>query len=97
MRSPETVGGVRVLGKPIAVVRKRAASNTSWGEWEDKKRRITVYYNGVWEDFYETLQHEIIHAISDELVLDLKEEQVRRLSAVLFAVYMENGWFVKEG
>ena len=91
--------------KSIKILASRWA--VKWGEdWNkpEKERGLTefeektIYINTKYPawDQYSSLLHEVIHAIEDELDIDLKEKQVRALEIGLIQVLRENPRFVKE-
>ncbi len=98
---------VNVLGKQYSItyvdnpaevdLHKR---KSLWGQVDYWTRTIRVYDNGrTIEDLWETILHEIVHIVGDELHLngiggesDQVEETVDLLGLALTDVLFRNGW-----
>lgn len=82
---------ITILGKPYDYKRVDCYDDEEQvGEYDPTICLITTL-KSLTKDFErEKILHEIIHAIDDEMDLDLSDTQVKRLSIGLYAVYKEN-------
>ena len=72
-----------------------------WGQIDFWTRSIRIYDNGrPTEDVFETVLHEVIHGISEELKLNSLQndghDNLSLLSLALSDVLFRNGWIEKE-
>jgi hypothetical protein len=83
---------VRILGKTWHIKRLADApmQQERAGEIDYKACTIHVKEGQAPDQEADTLLHEIIHALSYTVSLDLEEAQVHSLSAVLLAVFRDN-------
>lgn len=80
---PETV---RILDKTWQVSLEDLSATDSFGLSHRNRLKFILDPESPVDLIRETLLHEIMHGISDELDLGLEEKQISRLSAVLFHV-----------
>lgn len=64
------------------------------GECRSDRLELVVSLSLVPDQQRDTLLHEVIHAISETVKLNLTEEQVHALGGLLFAVFRDNPEFV---
>lgn len=77
---------VTILGKPYEVrIQKEADGNGTMGSATRTKQIINIVQGFGKEQREETLLHEIIHVVSEELVMGLEEEDVARLAVGLYS------------
>ena len=87
---------VRVIGKTFAIEYVEAVDDEgNSGEHRRDDQLIKIKLKQHPETLRETLLHEVIHAIDEQLDLGMKEQQVHRLAIGLFQVLRENGDFVR--
>lgn len=103
MKKPETVNilgvkySIEYVDNPADVDRNKRES--LWGQIDYWERRIRVYDNDrPDEDLFQTLMHEIIHAIDDSLYLGINKElkdghdKLDMLALALTDVMFRNDW-----
>lgn len=91
--NPKTV---RVVGKTYTVnFVEKIDEKDSCGEQERDAQQIKIKINQHHESARETLLHEVIHAVEEQLSLGLKEKQVHCLAIGMFQVLNENPDLVK--
>ena len=80
---------LRILGLQVKL-EVLDSTTDDFGQWDWGKCTLSLAegLESSWKA--ETLWHEILHAISDRLALDLSEKQVQRIAAAQFAVLKEN-------
>lgn len=84
------------VDNPAEVDRNKRES--LWGQVDYWERKIRVYDNGrPKEDVFQTVLHEIIHAIDEALHLDIAESEdghnnIDLLALALTDVMFRNGW-----
>lgn len=86
---------VRVMGKTYSIQYvEKVDEKDSLGEHELHVQVIKIRENQHAESKRETLLHELVHAIDEQLDLGMKEHQVHRLAIGLFQVLRENDHLV---
>lgn len=86
---------IQVLGKTYAVeFVDKVDDKDSMGEHELSTQKIKIKNDQHAESAKETLLHEAIHAIDEQLDLGIREQQVHRLAVGLFQVLRENPAFL---
>lgn len=95
MRIPKTI---RVVGKTYTVHLGRKdfalSQEGKWGEVDPTKQEIDLRGDLVHEQREEALLHEVLHAIDNGLIsTKVSEEIVYAMSAGLYAVFKDNGWW----
>ena len=87
---------VRVIGKTFAIEYVEAVDDEgNSGEHRRDDQLIKIKLKQHPETLRETLLHEVIHAIDEQLDLGMKEKQVHRIAIGLFQVLRENPAFVE--
>ena len=87
---------ILVIGKTFAVEDvDKVDDEDSSGEQRRDQQLIKVKAGQHPETLRETLLHELIHAIEEQLGLDMKERQVHSLAIGLFQVLRENPALVR--
>lgn len=82
---------IQVLGKTYAVeFVDKVDDKDSFGEHEMSTQKIKIKNEQHHESSRETLLHEVIHAVEEQLDLGMKEKQVHGLAVGLFQVLREN-------
>lgn len=82
---------VRVIGKTFAIEYvDKVDDEDSAGEHRRDAQLIKVRVGQHPETLRETLLHEVIHAVEEQLDLGMKERQVHSLAIGLFQVLREN-------
>ena len=79
---------VNVLGKPYVVIETTfdLSGGDMLGCTNRSKQLIVVRKDAIGEDQYlETLLHETLHIVSEELALNLREEDIARLAVGLYS------------
>ncbi|MGI0012932.1 MAG: hypothetical protein ACREBU_05745 [Nitrososphaera sp.] len=94
MKSRVPVPHVLVCGKTYAV-RWFASSGevTDLGRCVPRHQRLDLSPDQTLESMQDTLLHEVLHALSNELRLELEEGQVQRLAVGLLDVLWHNPKF----
>ena len=89
MRRPEKL---KVLGKPYTVhyVNGEPLCEDEMGECDDGRQSLYIRDGQPLGNEQDTVLHEIIHAIDEQMQIRLKEDQVRRLATGLLAVLKDN-------
>lgn len=80
---------LRILGLDITL-RVLDPDSGTLGEWHDAESKLSLSACLTPSRRSEILWHEILHAISDRLALDLSEKEVQRIAAAQYAVLREN-------
>jgi Zn-dependent peptidase ImmA (M78 family) len=90
---------LKILGRPFIVeykdFEKLVQHNGMSGNCTGHKQLIQIDSSNPRERQENTLLHEIIHLISDDLSLEFSEETVKRITTGLYQVLNDNG-FLKE-
>ena len=88
---------IMILGKPYSISTV-ATIDDDGNSGEIDVRACTIkLIDGLADHMrQESLLHEVIHGVDEELSIGLTEEQVRRLSVGLYAVYRENEMHIIE-
>ena len=82
---------VRVIGKTFAIEYVEAVDDEgNSGEHRRDDQLIKIKLKQHPETLRETLLHEVIHAVEEQLDLGMKERQVHSLAIGLFQVLREN-------
>ena len=83
---------VRVIGKTygISFTSSGPLAEDELGELDPALQKITIKKGQPLETEQDTILHEIVHAIDNELNLDMKEKQVRGLATGILAVLKDN-------
>lgn len=79
---------VRIVGKTYKIVAKKKLR--LYGHCSNHRMKIKVETRNAREQVQDTLLHEILHALSFNLKLKLKERQVHPLAAGLLQVLWDN-------
>jgi len=84
---------MQIFGKKYKIIKvaKNELDNDKIGLINYRKGIIYIVKDLAPEVWQETLLHETIHAIDEEMVLSLNEDLIRRLSCSIFAILKENG------
>lgn len=84
---------IRILGKEVSViyVEPTRFDKGTYGEADVRGCKIWLSTEGTKETKTVTLLHEILHFLSDDLVIELDEEQIQRIAQGFFLVMQENG------
>ena len=80
---------LRIIGKRVKV-RWNQKLVGSWGEYHINKHTILLSQDAVGDQLRETLLHEIIHAVSDQVDAELPESKHRQISIGLYAAMRDN-------
>lgn len=80
---------VKILGKDYKILYKSdwTPDDLHMGYSNTKAAEICIKTGMPHQVQEETILHEILHVISEELLLNLKEQQVRGISTVLYSVF----------
>ena len=83
---------LHIQGLPLAVnivdyPRVSESDSSNWGMYKAGEQEILIQSSLSEERKEETLLHEILHAVSYELGLNLSEHQVECLASGLYSVY----------
>lgn len=83
---------LKILGKPYAVsyVNGEPLADDEMGECDDNGQALYIRDGQVLDNEQDTVLHECIHAVDEQMQVGLKEEQVRRLATGLLAVLKDN-------
>lgn len=82
-----------IFGKPYQVKYvDKINDGDQFGELDTGTGLISVLNTSTKQMQEETLLHEIIHAIDEDMGIGLNEKQVQRLSVSLYAVLKENNF-----
>lgn len=82
---------ITVCGKAYKILRRSRLSASTMGDIDNNSGIIRIRTKGTSIDQQlETLLHEVLHAIEANLGLDLPENTIHQMSAVLYAVLKEN-------
>lgn len=85
-RAPPRTPAVSILGKSYRVVRLDPGCAPDFmGTNSRHSQTITIVEGQGPDQEADTIMHEALHIISDELTLGLTEEQIARLAVALFA------------
>ena len=85
------MNAITILGKPYQIhYVDKVDDDDNSGESNIRTGEIKVLNALTPHLSRETLLHEIIHIVSDELYLELSERQVAALSVGLYSVYRDN-------
>jgi hypothetical protein len=77
---------ITVLGKPYTILKQATdEGNGVMGSANSARQVINIVQGYGKEQTEETLLHEVVHIVSNELALDLAEEDVRRLAVGLYS------------
>lgn len=96
MRSAAGPESIRVIGKTFTIhYVDKVDDDDSSGEQRRDQQLIKVKTGQHPETLRETLLHEIIHAIEEQIDLGMKERQVHSLAIGLFQVLRENPALVR--
>lgn len=87
---PLQVDSFRLLGKTWALRRHQDSIGDACGVTHHAQLTIDIDATQGLEHVQDTMLHEIMHAISDEVTLALTEEQVSRLATVLLGAMKDN-------
>ena len=81
---------IRIDGEDWAVISAKnlMLDEGNWGECNHIRREIKLDKDSVKKPT--TLLHELIHVISENANLDLKENQVKRLAHGIYAIIKDN-------
>jgi Zn-dependent peptidase ImmA (M78 family) len=82
---------VKILGKKIKIL--LIDKKNLQGLCDSTKNEISINKNLPTENKEETLLHEIIHNISDNVAIGLTEEQTQALGSCLYSVLKDNDIF----
>jgi len=78
---------IQILGKDYKVEYVDSKSlGGAYGDCCTKKAYIRINRENTKQHQEDTLLHEVVHIISDEMDLELTEPQVRRLATVLYSI-----------
>jgi hypothetical protein len=83
---------LRICGKPFRVVRCKETllEVDSYGKVDVAKLQVVILDGIPLSLEQDTVMHEIIHAIDEQLSLDLKERQIEALGCMLQQVFADN-------
>ncbi len=87
---------LKILGKPFKVTFGNEAplEDGDMGDCSTEGQAITIREGQPLENEQDSLLHEVIHAVSDYMEINLKEGQVTKLATGLLAVLKDNPKFV---
>jgi hypothetical protein len=89
----DDVQSLTIFGKPYQVKYvDKINDGDQFGELDTGTGLISVLNTSTKQMQEETLLHEIIHAIDEDMGIGLNEKQVQRLSVSLYAVLKENNF-----
>lgn len=87
---------LRIIGKRYQVqILDRVDEQDSWGEHELGEQLLKAKREQGFEAARDTLLHEALHGIEDQLNLNLKEQQVHQIATGLLAVLRDNPTFAR--
>ena len=83
---------LKILGKPYSVnyVTGEPLAEDELGECNDNAQALYIREGQVLDNEQDTLLHEGIHAIDEQMQIGLKEAQVRRLATGILSVLKDN-------
>lgn len=86
---------VRVLGKEYRTVFGAQLETGVLGEHDQMKGEVRVTGGLPHDEERETLLHELIHAIDEQIGIGLTEKRVRQLSVCIYALVRDNPGLAK--
>lgn len=87
---------LKILGKPFKVEFGNSAplEDGDMGDCNTEGQAITIREGQPLDNEQDSVLHEVIHAVSDYMEINLKEGQVTKLATGLLAVLKDNPKFV---
>lgn len=83
---------IEVLGYTYRIEKKPAHEiDGNWGRTSTVEQVVQIADHLTGDQLPSTLLHEVIHAVSDNLGIELNEHQIRLLEAGLYSVFKVNG------
>lgn len=87
---------VKIIGKTYSVsVVEKVDDDDSLGEHDMTKQQILLRAVQHFESIRDTAFHEVVHAVDEQMSLNMKEAQVHALATGLLQVLRDNPKFVK--
>lgn len=86
---------LRIVGKRYKLqVVEKIDDEDSYGEHDYSKQTMKVREDQGFEAARDSLLHEAVHGVDEQMDIDLKEHQVRKLATGMLALMRDNPWFV---
>lgn len=87
---------VKVIGKTYTIdYLDKIDDEDNLGEHDFTKQRILIRKEQHFEALRDTVMHEVMHAIDEQMSLSLKESQVHALASGLLQLIRENPKFIR--
>jgi hypothetical protein len=87
---------LRIIGKRYRLlVVEKVDEEDSYGEHSYAKQEIRLRDEQSFEPARDTLLHEALHGVDEQMSIGLSEKQVRMLGSGVLALMRDNPWFVR--